>query len=148
MDRAALLALNNAHAVELSWLDPERLDVLLQQANYARGMGDAAAALIAFDQDSAYSGGHFAWFRARYPRFRYVDRVVVAPAARGRGLARALYADLFASAVAAGHTLVACEVNADPPNPESDRFHAAHGFAAVGSAATGGKTVRYLLRRL
>ena len=148
MDRAALLALNNAHAAELSWLDAERLDVMLGQASYARGVGNAAAALIAFDQDSAYRGVNFAWFRARHPRFVYVDRVVVDPAWRGRGLARALYADLFARAVAGGHSLVGCEVNSDPPNPGSDRFHAAQGFEPVGSAAFGDRTVRYLLRRL
>ena len=144
MDRAALLALNNAHAAELSWLEPERLDLLLANATYARGILPAAAALIAFDQDSAYAGLNFAWFRARYRRFMYVDRVVVDPAWRGRGLARALYADLFA---AAGDTLVACEVNSDPPNPASAAFHAGLGFKPVGSADLGDRTVRYLLRQ-
>lgn len=148
MDRAALLALNNAHAAELSWLEPESLDVLLGQASYGCGVGDVAAALIAFDQDSAYRGLNFAWFRARHPRFIYVDRLVVDPAWRGRGLARALYADLFAHAAASGHALVGCEVNSDPPNPASDRFHAAQGFEPVGSATNGSKTVRYLLARL
>lgn len=147
MDRAALLALNNRHAVELSWLEPQWLDSMLGQASYAYGVGDAAA-LIAFDQDSAYTGMNFRWFRSRYPRFRYVDRVVVDTAWRGRGLARALYADLFAHAAVAGHTLVGCEVNSDPPNPASDRFHAANGFEPVGSAANGDKTVQYLLCRL
>ncbi len=150
MDRTALLALNNAHAIELSWLEAERLETMLAQAAYANGVGRAVAALIAFDQDSAYSGLNFAWFRARYPRFMYVDRVVVDPDHRGRGLARALYDDLFSVATASGHTLVGCEINAEPSNPPSDAFHAALGFEPVGSAVLGGggKTVRYMLRRL
>ena len=150
IDQARLLALNNAHATELSLLTAERLATLLAQSFYARGIGDLDAALIAFDQASAYSGRNFAWFRERFPRFVYIDRVVVDPAARGLGLARALYADLFAAAIAAGHTLVACEVNIDPPNPASDAFHAAQGFTPVGSAAQpdGEKTVRYLVRSL
>ncbi len=143
LDRAALLALNNAHAVELSWLEPEQFDLMLAQASYARGVGPAAASLIAFDQDSAYAGQHFAWFRARYPRFVYVDRVVVDPSWRGRGLARALYADLFTRL---GRGLVGCEVNSEPPNPASDAFHASLGFLPVGGASGGGKTVRYMLR--
>ncbi len=123
---------------------------MLTQAFYARGMGDVDAALIAFDQDSPYDGLHFAWFRARYKRFVYVDRLVVAPAARGQGFARALYADLFAVAVSAGHTLATCEVNIDPPNPASLAFHAQVGFLPVGEASwrEKGKTVRYLARAL
>ena len=145
----ALLALNNAHATELSWLSAERLATLLDQAFYASGMGDLDAALIAFDQDSAYDGQHFAWHRSRYPRFVYIDRVVVAPTARRRGLAATLYADLFATAAAAGHSLVTCEVNASPPNPDSDAFHARLGFRAVGAGpAPGGKIVRYFARAL
>jgi predicted GNAT superfamily acetyltransferase len=150
LDQDRLLALNNAHAVELSWLDIDRLASMLRQAWRATGIGDLDAALIAFDQSSGYDGWSFGWFRDRYPRFVYVDRVVVAPSARGRGLARALYADLFAAASAAGQALVTCEVNSDPPNPASDRFHAALGFAPVGSAQPpgAGKTLRYLARAL
>ena len=150
LDRQALLALNNAHAVELSWLTPERLALMLGWAWRARGSGDVDAALIAFDQDSAYDGFHFGWFRARYARFVYVDRVVVAPGARGRGLARALYGDLFAAAARAGHTRVGCEVNVEPPNPASMAFHAGAGFLPAGeqTVAEQGKRVRYLVRDL
>ncbi len=149
VDRVALLALNNDHAVELSWLEADRLAMMLGQAYYARGFGNVDAALIAFDGASAYDGLHFGWFRARYPRFVYVDRVVVAARARGRGLARALYGDLFATAAADGQTLAAAEVNIDPPNPASLAFHAASGFLPVGEApAPGGKSVRYFVRSL
>ena len=146
----ALLALNNAHAQELSWLEPERLADLVEQAFFARRIGDLDAFLLAFDQDAHYDSPNFLWFRARYPRFVYVDRIVVASSARGRGHARRLYLDLFEHAVAAGHDRIVCEVNAQPPNPESDAFHAALGFVEVGSASIhgGSKTVRYLSRPL
>jgi uncharacterized protein len=146
----ALLALNNEHAAELSWLTPERLTHLVRQAFSARRVGQIDACLLAFDQDTDYDSPNFLWFRSRYPRFVYVDRIVVAAHARGRGLARLLYRDLFAEAARAGHDRVVCEVNSQPPNPASDAFHAAHGFAEVGSAAIDGgrKTVRYLLRSL
>jgi predicted GNAT superfamily acetyltransferase len=45
---------------------------------------------------------------------------------------------------------VVYEVNARPPNRESDAFHAALGFVEVGSASihNDSKIVRYLLRTL
>ena len=157
---AAILALNNANATELPWLDPQRLAALLGQAFYARRIGSVQAFLLAFDERADYDSpnyGHLRrqqdavlWFRERYPRFVYVDRVAVAQAARGRGFARRLYADLMQQAAAAGHTVVVCEVNANPPNPASDALHAALGFAEVGAASIhgGSKEVRYFARAI
>lgn len=146
----ALLTLNNSHAEELSWLERERLQNLVAQAFYARRIGDLDAFMIALDQDGQYDSPNFLWFRSRYARFVYVDRIVVAASARGMGCARRLYADLFDRAAEAGHDRVVCEVNRQPPNPASDAFHAALGFAEVGSASihNGSKTVRYLSRTL
>ena len=149
-DEAQILALNNEHAAELSWLEPERLSGLIGRAFYARRIGALEAFIIAFDQDADYDSPNFLWLRRRYPRFVYVDRVVVDASARGRGHARRLYEALFAEAARAGHTLVTCEVNAEPPNPASDAFHAALGFAGIGSATIdgGAKTVRYYAKQL
>lgn len=144
----ALLALNNAHALELSWLEPERLSHLVGEAFVARRIGEADALLLTFDQDADYDSPNYLWFRERHDRFVYVDRIVVAGSARGRGLARRLYGDLFEQAQAAGHQRIVCEVNADPPNPASDAFHAELGFVPVGTATIhgGAKTVTYLMR--
>jgi predicted GNAT superfamily acetyltransferase len=148
--REGLLALNNAHAVELSWLEPERLEHLVGQAFLARRIGDAEALLLTLDQDADYDSPNFLWFRDRYPRFVYVDRIVVAAEARGRGHARRLYLDLFEEVLRVGHDLVVCEVNSDPPNPASDAFHAELGFAPVGTGSIhgGAKTVTYLARQV
>jgi uncharacterized protein len=145
-----LLALNNAHARELSWLEPDRLGHLVSEAFLALRIGSVDAFLLAFDQDADYDSPNFVWFRARLARFVYIDRVVVAPSARGRGHARRLYNTLFEQASDSGHERVVCEVNSDPPNPASDAFHAASGFVEVGMAVIhgGNKTVRYLSREL
>ena len=149
-DEAAFLALNNAHAEELSWLEPERLHELIERAFFARRVGSIDAFILAFDQGADYDSPNFLWFRERYPRFVYVDRIAVAPHARGRGLARQIYEELFAFALNAGHELVTCEVNADPPNPASDAFHASLGFREAGDALIHGgkKSVRYFTRKL
>ena len=134
----------------MSWLEPERLHHLVAEAFLARRIGKLDAFLLAFDQDANYDSPNFLWFRSRYPRFVYVDRIVVASSARGRGLARRLYDDLFKQALATGHDRVVCEVNTQPPNPGSDAFHAALGFVEVGTANVydGSRTVRYLSRTL
>jgi len=145
-----LLALNNAHATELSPLTLAEFDHLIQISFVATVVADAAAFLIAFDQDADYTSPNFLWFSERYDRFVYVDRVVTSPLARGKGYARALYADLFQRARESGHSRIVCEVNLVPPNPDSDAFHAALGFTEVGRATVreGQKSVRYLLRSL
>lgn len=150
VDLGRVLDLNNAHATELSWLAPDRLARLVERAFLVRTIGNVDAFLMALDQDADYDSPNFLWFRERHARFVYVDRIVVAPAARGRGLARRLYEELFQAARRSGHRLIACEVNAEPPNPASDAFHGALGFTETGTAAIhgGAKTVRYLVRVL
>lgn len=149
LDEAAIpaaLALNNTHAEELSFKTEDAFRRLLDAAYHKRCTADGAAFLVAFDQDSDYPGECFAWFRARYERFVYVDRIAVDPAHRKRGLARELYSDLFDVARAARHERVVCEVNLVPPNPGSDAFHASLGFVEVGRGRLSRleRDVRYL----
>ena len=148
--KEALLALNNAHSVELGPLDETRLRHIVAQAFLAARIGEAEALLLALDQDADYDSPNFLWFRSRFERFVYVDRIVVAASARGRGLARRLYDEVFEQAARAGHDRVFCEVNSHPPNPQSDAFHAALGFTKIGEGSThgGAKIVRYLVRHL
>jgi predicted GNAT superfamily acetyltransferase len=147
---ASVLALNNAHAVETSLLDEQRLAAMLDEAFLATRIGDVDAFLIVFDQRARYDSPNFTWFQANYPDFVYVDRIITGPNARGKGYARALYEDLFEKAAVRGHKRVVCEVNFDPPNPGSDAFHAALGFVEVGRQllASSGKTVRYLSKNI
>ena len=95
----AVLALNHEHAEELSWLEPGQLSHLVSQAFYARRIGDLEAFLLAFDQGADYDSPNFLWFKARYPRFVYVDRIAVAATARGQGHARRLLDGLWCSRV-------------------------------------------------
>jgi uncharacterized protein len=148
-DLDALIVLNNDHAVELSLVTPDSFRALVAEAWLAIAPSDNAALLLVFDQDAAIEGPNFEWYKARHARFLYIDRVVVAAGARGRGLARKLYETAFAAGGAAGFELIGCEVNLDPPNPASDAFHAALGFSEVGDAwLPSGKRVHYLTRSL
>jgi predicted GNAT superfamily acetyltransferase len=145
-----LLFQNNSNAQALSWLEPERLIHLVAEAFFAGRFGEVYGLLIAFDQNADYDSPNFLWFRGRYPRFVYVDRIVVAPEARESGLARRLYLELFRQAELGGHDKIVCEINATPANPESDLFHAALGFTQIGSGLIDGgqRAVRYMSRQV
>jgi hypothetical protein len=144
-----LLALNNRSAAETSLLDTAGLEHMVAEAFVALHVPGAQALLVAFDEQADYDSPNFRWFKDRHERFVYIDRIIVDERARGQGLARALYGQLFDLARGAGHTIVGCEVNAMPPNPGSDAFHASLGFVEAGRAALNpGKTVRYLTRAL
>ena len=144
-DLPGLLALNNAHAVEVNALSAEALAALVAVAAHARVLDGGLGFLIALSERTPVQGPNHAWFVARQPAFLYIDRVVVAPRARGRGHARALYHELAAMA---GPRPLCCEVNLVPPNRASLAFHDRLGFTACGEAddPRNGKRVQYLIR--
>jgi uncharacterized protein len=149
-DLATFLAINEECVDQLWPSSPDEMRALLRVAYYARTFDQGTAMIIAFDQTAPYDSPNFHWFVQRYPRFVYVDRVAVTQNARGRGLARRIYEELFARARADGHTIVCAEIYSDPPNPVSDAFHEAMGFEEIGRAflPDRGKSVRYLVRPL
>ena len=144
-DLPAVLALNNAHANEVNALSADALAALVAVAAHAAVVEGGLAFLIALDERTPPQGPNHAWFLTRQPAFVYIDRVVVAPAARGRGYARRLY---DAAAAIAGARPLCCEVNLVPPNPGSLAFHERLGFTPCGEGEDprNGKRVRYLLR--
>lgn len=149
-DIHGVLALNHQHETETSPLDADELNAMLATAFHTGLCGAADGFCIAMDQDSDYESPNFQWFAARHARFVYVDRIIIAPQARGRGLARDLYGALAQAARTAGHGMIGCEVNINPPNPGSEAFHARLGFEKVGEALLNGadKKVGYWVLRL
>lgn len=145
-DLADVLALNRAHLPHVSPLSPTGLRRLHAQAAHFR-LAEAAGALIGFlialDPSAEYGSPNFLWFKARYERFAYIDRVAVVAARHRCGVARRLYEDLERFAGERGFDLLACEYNLRPPNADSARFHGRLGFAEVGRQDTerGQKTV-------
>lgn len=141
-DLDAMVALVAAHKVETGLLTRDELASMLASSFHAITADEGL--LISFDQDADYTSPNFLWFKTRFDRFVYVDRIITAPHARGRGVGRRFYEDLFERARDAGHTRVVCEINLDPPNPGSVAFHDAMGFVEVGQALlANGKTVSY-----
>ncbi|MGI9421415.1 MAG: GNAT family N-acetyltransferase, partial [Geminicoccaceae bacterium] len=112
-------------------------DILAMSA-YARCClqdGKPVGALIALWPGQPYASSHYRWFEQHHTSFLYVDRVMIDGAARKGGHGRRLYADIEAFARDRGAERIALEVNSEPPNPVSMRFHEALGFVPVGELA-------------
>jgi hypothetical protein len=143
-DFPSIAALNAGSERFLSPMNEARVERLHGWAAYHRVIqddGQVAAFLLGFREGSAYDSPNYRWFSERYPSFVYIDRVVVAPEHRGKGLATFLYLDVFAFAVKSGIETVACEFDIDPPNEVSRRFHDKLGFLEVGSHSYNNKRV-------
>ena len=105
-----------------------------------------AGFLLALAERADYASPNFKYFQQTYDRFIYVDRIVVDPAFKRRGIGAGLYEALFARVPDAPH--ITCEVNLRPPNPGSLAFHRALGFEVVGEQDTeaGRKRVALMAR--
>jgi len=127
-------------------MDLERLRFLHGLAGYRKVAvvdGRVAAFVLAMEDGVDYPNDNYGWFAARYPRFLYVDRIVVDSAFSGLGIGRRMYQDLFGYARSRGIGTVACEYDIEPPNHASRAFHDKFGFKEVGSqsVANGAKRV-------
>jgi predicted GNAT superfamily acetyltransferase len=143
-DFETILALNVESEHFLSPMPATRLVFLHGEASYHRVVvpddGRVEAFLLSFREGTRYDSPNYLWFVERYPSFLYVDRVVVADTAKGRGIGSLLYDDLFAYARRIGVPRVVCEYDIEPPNEVSRRFHAKYGFREIGRQAAGGGT--------
>ena len=149
-DLPELLTVNNAAVPNVNEVDADRFAELVGMAALATVATDGDGLLgfvLAMAQGTDYDSANYQWFSARYPRFLYVDRVIVAEPGRGAGTGTALYKAVFEHA--GPGVPVTCEVNVRPPNEGSMRFHLRHGFTEVGRQDTegGAKTVALLAAR-
>lgn len=150
-DLDVVLEINNAGYPAVPVATHEELERLFEMSSYRRAAldsgGDVVGFALALDPGADYDSENYVFFESRFDNHLYIDRIVLADAARGLGLGTALYEDLFAFARAEGRQTVTCEVNLDPPNPGSLRFHRRFGFEDVDTQATkGGQVVVQLLQ--
>ena len=148
-DFDAICALNLAEVQHTSPMDVARLGELHRLAAHHKVAcvdGEVAAFLLAMREDAPYRNDNFEWFRPRFPRFLYVDRVVVSPRFRGQRLGALLYDDLFEVARTTGVPAITCEYNISPPNEPSRRFHDRYGFEEQGKHWVAGGTKQVSLQ--
>lgn len=141
-NNAAVPAVNTLERSHLEWFVEKAHSFLVAPADD----GTVAGYLIGLAGPGVdYDSENYEWFSARYDRFIYVDRIVVAEGGRGKGLGWQLY-DAFADRGRAdGYELLLAEVNVKPRNDGSLRFHDRYGFISVGKQDTEGGTKRVTL---
>lgn len=140
---AAIYAHHVRHGTGTFELEPPTLaDMLARRAEVlARGL----PWLVAEDGGQVLGYAYCNWFRPR-PAYRYAaeDSIYIAPDTAGRGLGRALLAELLAGAERAGMRKMVAVIG-DSANVGSIGLHRACGFAHAGTlAATGWKFNRWL----
>jgi uncharacterized protein len=148
-DLARIVELNDDASPAVPVTPPEDMERLLGMSSLALvavGADDLVHGfVVAMDPGSAYDSENYRFFEDRGTSHVYVDRIVVDGAARGSGVGRLLYDAVFERARSTGSAEVTCEVNLEPPNPESLAFHERLGFARVAEQSTKGGTIRVAL---
>ena len=149
MDFETICALNLAEVRHTSAMDITRLAELDAISCYHKVAclgGIVSAFLLAMCSGSPYKNDNFEWFSKKYPRFIYVDRVVVSSASRGLRLGTLLYEDIFHHARSNAFPLVTCEYNIVPANEPSRLFHDKFGFKEQGTQWVANGTKRVSLQ--
>ena len=132
-DFASVLALNEQAVQKLSPMTRNQLCAYLAMATIAlvaEADGRIAAFALAFEPATRYGSINYRWHAERFDDFLYLDRIAVSPDFRRRGIASELYDEM--ERLAAAHGRMVCEVNSNPPNVESLRFHSLRGYRRLG----------------
>ena len=112
----------------------DEIDALLEFSSLSVGAyygEELAGFVICLPPKTDYASLNYAWFNQRYSEFLYVDRIAVGIQYQNQKIGTRLYDYVKRNAVENGIPVTA-EVNIQPPNPGSMRFHERHGFQQVG----------------
>jgi predicted GNAT superfamily acetyltransferase len=145
-DYEQILKLNEESVHFLSPLSREKLAHLHQQSEILKVIevdGVVEAFVLALKEGKDYDSVNYIWFAKNYDKFLYIDRVVVSVKQQNSGLGKLLYEEVIKHAKSINTPVVTAEIDIEPPNPVSLKFHEKFGFKEVGkqSVASGKKIV-------
>lgn len=145
-DYDRILQLNEESVHFLSPLTKDKLEKIISQCemvNVAEVDGRVEAFVLTLKEGKEYDSVNYLWFDNHYDQFLYIDRVVVSLEMQSKGLGRTLYESVFNHAKLTGVPYVTAEIDINPPNPGSLKFHEKFGFVEVGkqTVAQGKKVV-------
>jgi len=135
-DSARVVALNDSVVHVTSVMDTTRFSELFGLSNLklvAELHGEVAAFAMAMSEGKPYENNNYRWFSERLQSFLYIDRIVVSDACRGHGIGSQFYLRMFDAARQTGVLNVCAEMDLEPPNAASLRFHEKSGFVEIGT---------------
>ncbi len=145
----AIWAINEQGLPGTGRVSEQEVSDLLQFSSLSVGMFDGNELLgfvICLPPGTRYGSLNYQWFNDHYNAFVYVDRIAVSTLHRNQGVGTKLY-DAVVAYSKEKNIPIAAEVNLNPPNPGSIRFHERFNFEQVGVLHHNEKSVTMLLRK-
>jgi predicted GNAT superfamily acetyltransferase len=140
-DLPRILELNN---IESKWVGEKEISFFQKYLNIPffsiiEDTDKVVGFLMAMDHDTDYDSINFLWFKNKFKKYYYIDRVIVDESMRGKGVASLLYKEVINKK---GNMPLVAEVAIEPPNEGSVKFHDKVGFKEVGTLTSECKKVR------
>ena len=147
-DVQSIWAINEQGLPGTGQVSEQELSELLKLSTLSLGAfreGELLGFVICLSPGTTYSSLNYAWFNKKYNNFIYVDRIAVSIDHRGKGIGSKLYGKVID--YSQDNTIpIAAEVNLNPPNPGSMKFHHRFEFEEVGVLHHKEKSVTMLMR--
>lgn len=152
-DYKGMLALNESCVPHVNSIDRNELVFFHESAHTiikVVGEGKLAGFVIALTSGAGYRSLNYQWFCRELSNFLYIDRIMVHPDFRRRGVATMIYDYLVHIAIQDKIDCLCCEVNLHPVNPESLALHERLGFVQRDTQQTegGAKEVSLLVKQI
>lgn len=135
-DCDAIVRLNSDSVLATSPMDKatfEKLFKISSLLTVAERDGVIVGFLMGFSDGEDLDGLNYQWFAKRFKQFFYIDRIVIDASCRGSGLGQIVYAHVAEWARQHELLWLAAEMNLDPPNLASLKFHKRQGFKEIGT---------------
>ena len=102
---------------------------------------DPVGFIFLYDEKTEYDSLNYLYFKSRYQKFLYVDRIIIAGEHQKKGYGQQLYDFVIDTH---NQDIFCCEVNITPPNRQSLSFHQKYGFNEIGQQNVYNKVVSLL----
>tara|TARA_B100000902_G_C27275813_1_gene898794 strand:+ start:1360 stop:1875 length:516 start_codon:yes stop_codon:yes gene_type:complete len=150
-DLGVAASINNQSFPAVPEISKRELRSLIEMSSFRAAAVDQENVLVGFalalESGAPYQSENYEFFERRGIKHLYVDRIVFLESSQNRGLGSAMYERIFKFAKDQKIFEVTCEVNLEPPNPGSLRFHRRMGFEEVAVQSTKqGKVIVQLLK--